>query len=91
MISGTSFAAPQVAGVAALHAGVSPGITPAQMKTRLEQESKNVMYETGNDTDYTAFTTSLMGSPNRVLYNRYGRQPILVEGSLSMNNISVNT
>ena len=91
MISGTSFAAPQVAGVAALHAGVSPSITPAQMKTRLEQESKNVMYETGSSTDYTAFSTSLMGSPNRVLFNRYGRQPITTQGSFTMSNTVVNT
>lgn len=91
MISGTSFAAPQVAGVAALHAGVSPSITPAQMKTRLEQESKNVMYETGSSTDYSAFSTSLMGSPNRVLFNRYGRQPVIVQGNVTMTNTTVNT
>jgi subtilisin family serine protease len=91
MISGTSFSAPQVAGVVALHADVTPSLTPAQMKTRIEQEAKNVLYETGSDVDYSAFSTSLMGSPNRMLFNRYGRQPVQTKGNFSMNNITVNT
>lgn len=89
MISGTSFAAPQVAGVVALHAGVSPGITPAQMKTRIEQESKNQMFETGSSTDYSAFSTSLLGSPNRVMFNRYGRQPLSIKGAVSLANTGI--
>lgn len=76
MISGTSMAAPQVCGVIAQHLQVNPNLTPAQIKTRIENDSKSVMYETGSTDDYIEFGSSLMGSPNRVLYSKYGTQPI---------------
>jgi subtilisin family serine protease len=81
MISGTSFAAPQIAGVAALHLSATPGITPTNIKNKIENEAKNVMFETGLDNDYTAFDTSLMGAPNRILFNKYGRQPVEINGA----------
>lgn len=84
MINGTSMAAPQVAGVAALHLQVNPNMTPAQLKTRLESDSKSVMYSTGLDNDYATFGTSLLGGPNRFMYNRYGVQPLV------LNNITTN-
>ena len=71
-IDGTSFAAPQVAGVMALHAQLRPDLTPSQLKDRIINDSKNVLYETGSDTDYNIFSTSLLGSPNRMLYGKYG-------------------
>ena len=74
---GTSMAAPQVAGVIALHLQANPGLTPAEIKTRIIADAKNVIFDTASDTDYTAFNTSLMGASNNMLWNRYGRQPLI--------------
>ena len=76
-ISGTSMAAPQVAGVIALHLQANPGLTPAEIKTRIIADAKNVIFDTASSTDYTAFNTSLMGASNNMLWNRYGRQPFI--------------
>ena len=76
-IGGTSMAAPQVAGVIALHLQANPGLTPAEIKTRIIADAKNVIFDTASDTDYTAFNTSLMGASNNMLWNRYGRQPLI--------------
>lgn len=84
--SGTSFSAPQVCGVGGLHLESNPNLTPAQLKTKLEADAKNVIYDTASDTDYTAFTTSLMGASNKMLYSRYGRQPININGQYSLKN-----
>lgn len=72
-IGGTSMASPQVAGYCALFLQSRPSLTPAQLQQRVFAKSKNVIYETANnDTDYRAFTTSILGSPNRLLYSHYG-------------------
>jgi len=76
-LSGTSMASPQVAGVCALHLQVNPQMTPAQFKSRIQNDSYNVMFETGLDNDYSVYQSSLMGAPNRVLYSRYGTQPLV--------------
>ena len=79
-LSGTSFAAPQVAGVTALHLQVNSQSTPLQLKTKLLAEAKPVMYDTASDTDYTQFNTSLLGASTKVLFDKYGRQPVEVSG-----------
>ena len=80
-ISGTSMAAPQVAGVIAQHLELFPEITPAQMQTRINADAKaDTVYTTSNDTDYNAYTNSLMGSPNRMLYSKYNQQPLSFTG-----------
>lgn len=79
-LSGTSFAAPQVAGVTALHLQVNSQSTPLQLKTKLLAEAKPVMYDTASDTDYTQFSTSLLGASTKVLFDKYGRQPVEVSG-----------
>jgi subtilisin family serine protease len=71
-ISGTSMAAPQVAGICALYLESMPDLTPAEMQTKIFNDSKSVIYETGFDNDYRAFTTSIMDSNNRLLYSKYG-------------------
>lgn len=81
--SGTSFAAPQVCGIAGLHLESQPNATPTQLKTKLENESKPLMYSTGNDSDYTAFTTSLMGASNKIAFTKYSRQSISVQAQLT--------
>jgi subtilisin family serine protease/plastocyanin len=83
-IGGTSMAAPQVAGVMACHLEAFPEATPAQLKTRIQDDAQPVIYTTGSDTDYRSFTTSLLGSPNRMLWNRYGRQPGQLTDSASV-------
>ena len=79
--SGTSFSAPQVVGVTALHLESLKQSTPAQLKTKLLSEAKTVMYDTASDTDYASFTTSLLGASNKVLFDKYGRQPVEVNGT----------
>ncbi|MEK9909382.1 MAG: S8 family serine peptidase [Candidatus Thalassarchaeaceae archaeon] len=73
-IGGTSMAAPQVAGVAALHLQVFPDATPAQLQARIQADAQAVIYDTGSSTDYSN-QESILGSTNRMLWNRYGRQP----------------
>ena len=79
--SGTSFAAPQVCGVAGLHLESQPGATPAQLKAKIEADAKPLMYDTASDTDYLNFTTSLLGASDKILFSRYGRQPVEVNGA----------
>lgn len=84
-LSGTSMASPQVAGVLALYLQSQPHATPEQLMNKIIADSVDFMYTTANnDTDYRAYTTSLMGSPNRVLYCRYGRQPYNITGSINI-------
>ena len=82
-ISGTSMAAPQVAGLLALHLESLPKLTPAEAKQRLINDARtDVIYETGNnDTDYTQYQDSIMGAPNKFLYSRYAvAQPFSIGG-----------
>ena len=89
-IGGTSMAAPQVAGVIAQHLQVNPNLTPAEMKTRILNDATDVVYETGSDTDYGRILDSIMGSTTKMLYSRYGKQPVTTSGSFT-TNISVRT
>ena len=75
-IGGTSMASPQVAGVVAQHLQVFPNLTPAQMQTRIFNDTQSVLFTTGSDTDYNRIYDSLMGAPNRRLYSRYGKHGI---------------
>ena len=84
-ISGTSFAAPNVCGVAALHLQSQPNLTPAQLKAKMEADALGVMFTTGNDADYASFSTSLLGASRGVLFSRYGRQPFNLTGSSTIN------
>jgi len=87
--SGTSFSAPQVAGVGALHLGVKPELTPSQLYNRIIADaSDNIIYDTASDTDYTAFTTSLLGASNKMLYNRYAKQALTIKNQINMKNIA---
>jgi len=90
-LSGTSFSAPQVAGVTALHLQSLKDSTPQQLKTKLLAEAKPVMYDTASDTDYTQFNTSLLGASTKVLFDKYGRQPVEVNGpNLKLQGIFPN-
>lgn len=89
-INGTSMACPQVAGVACQHLQSNPNLTPAQLKARIINDSKSVMFSTGSDTDYNLFATSLMGAPNRFLYSKYGTQPIQINDGANFQNIGID-
>jgi subtilisin family serine protease len=84
-ISGTSMASPQVAGVLALYLQSIPSLTPATLREKIINDSKNTLVQTvNNDSDYRDFTTSILGSPNRHLYSRYGIQPIVLSTPISI-------
>jgi len=84
-IGGTSMASPQVAGVAACYLQKDPTLTPAQLFTELTTDATSVIYDTGNSDDYSN-TNSVCGSPNRLLYNKYGYPPF----SMNLNFNFVN-
>ena len=85
-IPGTSMAAPQVVGLIALYLKARPDLNPEQVKNKLINDSKSVLYTTGLTEDYTD-TTSLLGSPNRHLYSRYGVvNPYTTNGAITLEN-----
>lgn len=88
-ISGTSMASPQVCGVVAQHLQVFPNLTPAQMQSRIFNDTQAVLFTTSSDTDYERIYDSLMGAPNRMLYSRYGKQAITTNAVSILDSISV--
>lgn len=84
-IGGTSMASPQVAGVAACYLQKDNTLTPAQLFTEIVNDSKAVIYDTGNDDDYTN-TNGVCGSPNRMLFNRYGYPPFTMNLAFNFTN-----
>ncbi|MCF6301262.1 MAG: S8 family peptidase [Proteobacteria bacterium] len=63
-ISGTSMAAPHVAGVVALYLDANPNATPAQVQTAIE-----------NAASVNKVSNPRSGSPNLLLYNTFVTQP----------------
>ena len=70
-ISGTSMAAPQVAGLLCLHLESNPTLTPAQLKARILADAKSVVYSTGTSADYGEISTSTFGQSTKIIYSRY--------------------
>ena len=82
-ISGTSMAAPQVAGVTALYLQANPGATPAEAKAWILSKSKsNLLYTTNLDNDYTQYR-SLIGGENKFVFNTFNSGIQLKLGSQS--------
>ena len=87
-ISGTSMAAPQVAGVLALWLQINPSATPAQGLTFLNSSAKtDQIYETGSSVDYTD-TRSLLGSANRFTFNKFNKSTQLTIGNSDTQQVS---
>jgi subtilisin family serine protease len=66
-LSGTSMAAPQIAGIAALLKQVHLDWSPAQVKNWTIKNSQATLYTTGQDNDYST-TSSLLGGGNYLAY-----------------------
>lgn len=70
-ISGTSMAAPQVAGAMSLYLQLNPTADPARVKRFIiENCQEDLLYSTVSDTEYGDFR-SLNGGHNRILFNQY--------------------
>jgi subtilisin family serine protease len=70
-LSGTSFSAPQVAGLVALLLQVHPKWRPAEVVNWVIDQTKAVMYDSGLDDDFTA-SNSLWGGSNSLAYTPFG-------------------
>ena len=68
-IGGTSMAAPQVAGMAALLFQQNPGAKPETIKASLEGLAGDTLYTSSNDDDWSD-RRSLLGGAARVLFNK---------------------
>ncbi len=76
--TGTSFAAPQYAGLTAMYLQLFPSLTPAQLKEKIISDSKtDLIYDiSANLYDSTSkyqyvFAGALFGSPNKMMFNRF--------------------
>lgn len=87
-LTGTSMAAPQIAGQLALHLQAFPEASPAQLMSRVLSDTQPVIYNTGSDVDYENYETSLLGSPNTMMWNRYGRQKMQITNTTDLINIT---
>jgi subtilisin family serine protease len=67
LLSGTSMASPQVAGMCALVKQVHPDWTPYQVKGWMVDNAKNVLYSTGENNDYTV-SASILGGVQKMAY-----------------------
>lgn len=70
LLSGTSMAAPQVAGVVALLLEQYPEATPVQIKDYILNNATDKIYE-GSPTDPYTDTSSLQGGAPKHLYNKF--------------------
>lgn len=88
-IGGTSMAAPQVAGVAAIILGIYPTLTPEELKDRmLNDAGKFVVYSTGVSNDYNVSNSNL-GSPNVFLHSPYNSSiAFKMEKGLGMTSLA---
>jgi subtilisin family serine protease len=85
-ISGTSMASPQVAGICALMLEANPAATPATIKQSLLAYSLNNNLHTSSFTDDYTNRYSLVGSEQRIAFNRYGSN----ESTISIYSGSVS-
>jgi len=81
-ISGTSMAAPQVAGIAALYAQIQPDITTSEMLNFLTNNAgSSKIYTTGLDNDY-GDERSIKGGPNLFAYNKFNSATQMLIGDV---------
>ena len=54
----------------ALYLQADPSLTPAQLKSKLENDALSVLKDESNNSNY-GDTTDICGGNNRMLFNRY--------------------
>ena len=87
VLSGTSMAAPNVAGVVALMCQANPKATPSSIKSSLLAKAGSAFLTGSNDSDYS--TDSTMGGDNKVLFNPFSQTP--TPGNITgINTLSAN-
>jgi hypothetical protein len=76
--TGTSFAAPQVAGFAAMYLQAYPTLTPAQLKQRMQADAKAGVLHDATEAEYNAvdkyqyvFEGALFDAPNAMMFNPF--------------------
>lgn len=84
-ISGTSMAAPQVAGIVALYCQANPGISPQNLKKALIQNAGDALYDTAATDDYDDHR-SLLESEKKIAFNKFGNKEncFQVEGTFDI-------
>lgn len=81
ILSGTSMAAPQIAGMCALLLQAHPDWTPSQVQGWMIGNAQSLLSVTGLDDDYST-TYSLHGGNNRIAYfPMNGQRPYQIQGS----------
>lgn len=80
VISGTSMASPQVAGICALLKQVFPTWTPDQIKRWILVNSQSILYTTGLVNDYTSTLSIQGGSPKIVNMPMKGQKKYIISG-----------
>lgn len=86
-ISGTSMAAPQVAGVSALILELNPNWTPAQVKSFLLNNAGTSLYTSGLDNDWN-FNRSIKGGQAKVLFNKFNSPQTFSLNNVYMSGVS---
>jgi len=78
--SGTSMASPQVAGLCALLLQAHPDWRPSQVVNWMISNSKNFLYNTGQNNDYTSSVSLFGGSPNIAYFPMNGQKKYQMVG-----------
>lgn len=81
LLTGTSMAAPQIAGICALLLQAHPDWSPLQVYNWITTNSKTLLHTTGLDSDYTT-SASVHGGPNTIVYfSMNGRKVYEISGT----------
>lgn len=82
---GTSCATPNAVGVAACYLSANPNLTPAQLKTKMLDDSKSdILFERSGSWNST---NPFLDSNNTIMYNRYNQNIGLTTTNLNIQNV----